>query len=82
MHNRLYVMDLRGSERDLRARLSQNRRRQLRDWYSVAADLEHDRRRLTDFLVATYSDFFARKGAGSATDFATETMRRSPRSTT
>jgi hypothetical protein len=74
VHNRLYVMDLGGSERDLLSRLSRNRRRQLRNWSSVAADLEHDRRRLTDFLVATYVDFFARKGAGSATDFTAETV--------
>jgi hypothetical protein len=72
--NRLYVMDLRGTDDELRARLSENRRRQLRNWGSVAGTLEHDRGRLTDFLLGAYSEFFARKGAGSATDFAEETM--------
>ena len=74
VHNRLYVMDLRGSDEEIRARLSQNRRRQLRGWSSVAATLEHDRDTLTDFLLRTYAAFFARRGAGSATDFSAETM--------
>ena len=71
VHNHLYVMDLRG---DVRGRLSENRRRQLRDWPSVAATLEHDRERLTDFLLANYADFFARRGAGAATDLSPDTM--------
>jgi hypothetical protein len=74
VHNRLYVMDLRGSDESVRARLSENRRRQLRDWPSTAATLEHDRDRLAEFLLANYSEFFARKGAGSATDFAEQSM--------
>ncbi|MEA2361221.1 MAG: hypothetical protein QOD71_366 [Thermoleophilaceae bacterium] len=74
VHNRLYVMDLGGSDRELHERLSRNRRRQLRNWSAVAAGLEHDRERLTDHLLGTYEDFFARKGAGSATDFTAETM--------
>lgn len=74
VRNRLYMMDLRGSEAEVRARLSQNRRRQLRDWPSVAESLEHDRGRLMDVLLSTYADFFARKEAGSATNFTPQTM--------
>jgi hypothetical protein len=74
VQNRLYVLDLRGSERELLERLSRNRRRQLRDWSSAATSLERDRGRLTDFLLETYADFFARRGAGAATDFTLETM--------
>jgi hypothetical protein len=74
VHNRLYVMDLRGSQQELLERLSRNRRRQLRDWPLVANRLEHDRQRLTERLLATYAEFFARKHAGSATDFSPETM--------
>jgi hypothetical protein len=69
VHNGLFVLDLRGPDADLWARLSQNRRRQLRDWAAVEPSLVHDRRALTDFLVAEYAAFFARKGAGPATDF-------------
>ena len=73
-HNRLFVMDLGGSEADLRRRLSKNRRRELRDWPSAAARLVQDRARLSGFLLSTHADFFARKGAGSATDFDQRTI--------
>jgi hypothetical protein len=73
-HTSVYVMDLRGTEDDVRARLSQNRRRQLRDWPAAEASLEHDRARLTAFLLDKYEEFFARRGAGGATDLSRETM--------
>ena len=74
VHNRLYVMDLRGSDEEVRGRLSQNRRRQLRDWPAIETALEHDRGRLTGFLLETYAGFFERRGAGSATNFTADTM--------
>lgn len=74
VQNTLFVMDLQGSDADLLERLSRNRRRELRDWPAVAARLEHDRNTLTDFLLSHHAGFFARKGAGSATDFRQETM--------
>jgi hypothetical protein len=73
-HTSVYVMDLRGTEDEVRARLSQNRRRQLRDWAAAEASLEHDRGRLTEFLLGTYEEFFARRGAGGATDLSSDTM--------
>jgi hypothetical protein len=73
-HTSVYVMDLRGTEAEVRARLSQNRRRQLRDWPAAEASLEQDRGRLTEFLLAAYAEFFARRGAGAATDLSRETM--------
>ena len=48
VHNRLYVMDLRRPREEIVRGLSQNRRRQLREWPSVAATLSHDRGELTD----------------------------------
>jgi hypothetical protein len=74
VHTQLYVMDLKGSAEEVFRRLSQNRRRQLRDWPSVAPGLCHDRSALTDFLLANYEEFFASKGAASATTFVPETM--------
>lgn len=74
VHNRLYVMDLRGTAGEVFKRLSQNRRRQLRDWQSVARGLIHDRRELTEFLLVNYAEFFARRQAGRATRFVPETM--------
>ena len=82
VHNRLFVMDLRGSDADLRRRLSKNRRRELRDWPSVAARLEHDRTRLSEFLLSTYADFFAGRGLGAPRTSISGRSRRSPRSTT
>ncbi len=75
IQNHLYVMDLRPPAGELFRRLSENRRRQLRDWPAAAAGLEHDRPKLADFLVAHYQDFFERRGAGSATRFNPETMK-------
>jgi hypothetical protein len=69
-HTSVYVMDLRGSEADVRARLSENRRRQLRE----RPALVDDRERLTEFLLAEYAGFFERRGAGAATDLARATM--------
>jgi hypothetical protein len=71
-HTSLYVMDLRGNEDEVRARLSQNRRRQLRD--PPAGELVEDRDELTGFLLDNYADFFVRRGAGAATDLSRETM--------
>jgi hypothetical protein len=71
-HTSLYLMDLRGSDDEVRARLSQNRRRQLRDW--PGPGLVEDRAELTEFLLDTYADFFARRGAGAATDLSRDTM--------
>ena len=74
VHNRLYVMDLLRPREEIVRGLSQNRRRQLRDWPSVAATLNHDRGELTAFLLANYAAFFTRKQAGSATRFTAATM--------
>jgi hypothetical protein len=74
VHNRLYLLDLSQSRQDLWRRLSQNRRRQLRDFEALAPGLEIDRRTLARFLVAELPSFFARRGAGAATDFRAETV--------
>jgi hypothetical protein len=74
VHNRLYVLDLRQDRERLWARLSRNRRRQLRDWEAGGARLALDRTRLARFLADSYEAFFARKGAGPATDFRRETV--------
>jgi hypothetical protein len=74
VHNRLYVLDLRQSPDRLWAGLSQNRRRQLRDWDEVSGRLETDRARLGRFLVGNLGEFMARRGAGAATAFRRETV--------
>ncbi len=74
VHNRLYVLDLRGSPDRLWAGLSQNRRRQLRDWESVSGGLEVDRARLGRFLVDNVGEFMSRRGAGPAAALRPETV--------
>lgn len=74
VHNQLYLLDLRLPEAELIGRLSRNRRRQLHDWSAVREGLVVDRDALTAFLVATYADFFARRGGGPATRLAAETL--------
>jgi hypothetical protein len=74
VHNRLYLLDLRGPPEQLWVRLSRNRRRQLRDWEAIAARLELDRSRLARFLVDNFAAFFASRGAGPATDFRRHTV--------
>jgi hypothetical protein len=74
VHNRLFTLDLRKSPERLWAGLSRNRRRQLRKGDAIGVQLELDRSRLSDFLVDESAGFFARKGAGSATDFRPETI--------
>jgi hypothetical protein len=67
VENQLYVLDLQQPRDRLWAGLSQNRRRQLRD--RGPGRLELDRAALARFLVDNFADFFARRGAGPATDF-------------
>jgi hypothetical protein len=74
VHNRLYLLDLRQPTERLRAGLSRNRRRQLRDWGAVRGRLEVDRSRLGDFLVDRFAAFFESRGAAPATDFRPETI--------
>jgi hypothetical protein len=74
VHNRLYLLDLREPPERLWARLSRNRRRQLRDWEAIGARLELDRTRLAEFLVDNFAAFFARRGAGPATAFRRHTV--------
>jgi len=74
-HNHLYAMDLGGSADNVRARMGSNRRRQLRDWPRIEERLVLDRQRLTQFLLEQYAPFFARRGAGPATDYAASTIR-------
>src|SRR5205085_5779614 len=73
-HNRLYVMRLQQSDEELLNAMSRKRRRQLRDRPLIETGIVRDRHDLATFLVANYADFFARRGAGSATNFRPETI--------
>jgi hypothetical protein len=73
-HRTVYVLDLRLSGEELCARLSLNRKRELR--LSGDADpIVRDQNALADFFVATYPEFMASRGAASVYDLTPESLR-------
>ena len=79
-HKMMFVFDLRLDEEELFARLSTNRRRQIRradgDRDALVADWE----RLTEFFVSTYPDFMARRDAAGVYELNEQTLRELCRS--
>lgn len=73
-YNTVHVMDLEPDMNDLWQNLSTNRKRQLRDWDTMALDLVLDKSPLIDFFTANYIDFFARKNAPQFYYFSKETL--------
>jgi Acetyltransferase (GNAT) domain len=74
-HKILFVLDLRLAEEELFARLSTNRKRQVRRADAERDTLVTDREPLTEFFVQTYPDFIARRNAGSVYKLNEETLR-------
>ena len=72
--NTLYVLDLTLSFDELFANLDRNRKRQLRDWEEVEANLTLDKSALTDFLVTNHPEFMRRVNASPANYFSRETL--------
>jgi hypothetical protein len=69
-HRTVYVVDLRRGEGELYARLSQNRKREVRTQATTVVDDEG----LAAFFVATYPDFVARRDAAAAYDLSPESL--------
>jgi hypothetical protein len=63
---RVYTLDLRLSQARLFAHLSENRRRELRDWNSQRSSLVLERDALRTFVIAHYRAFMMRRGASRA----------------
>jgi hypothetical protein len=74
-HKILHVLDLRLGEDELFARLSENRRRQVRRADAEPDALVRDGERLTEFFVQTYPDFVARHGARDVYRLCEQSMR-------
>jgi hypothetical protein len=72
-YNCVYALDLTLDLDILFARLSSNRRRQVRTMQRTTT-LLFDSSRLLDFLLSHYLDFFRCKGASSVYHFASETL--------
>ena len=72
-HNEVYVLDLSADEADLRAALSANRRRQLRDWERSGAQVITDRAPLAAFCLREADAFFRTRQASPVYQFSRET---------
>jgi hypothetical protein len=73
-YNSVYVMDLTLSVDEIIDRMSRNRRKQVKRIIDNEDNIILDRRKLTDFLLDNFSDFFRRKNASSTYDFSPETF--------
>jgi hypothetical protein len=73
-HRTVYVLDLSLGEEALFARLSTNRRRQIRKADRDPTVLVHDQERLTDFFVRIYPDFMERHGAADVYRLSSESL--------
>lgn len=68
-----YVLDLSLDTAELRRRLSQNRRRQLRNWEETAATFTSDRDAVLAFILAERAAFYRERNAASVYDFSDAT---------
>ncbi|RYZ27775.1 MAG: hypothetical protein EOO10_11700 [Chitinophagaceae bacterium] len=73
--NTLYVFHLKNSLIELFNNLSQNRKRQLKNFDFAQKNFVIDKARLTEFFLANYFDFFAQKEADFMTGFSVETLK-------
>jgi hypothetical protein len=76
--NEVFALDLTLTEEELFARLSENRKREVRRFARVVAGegggLVFDRARLLDFFLANYIEFFRERGASPAYLFSRATL--------
>lgn len=74
-HRTVYVLDLRLTEEQLFARLSLNRKREVRRTRESRKTIVHDQESLRDFFVSTYPDFMARRDAAAVYSLSPESLR-------
>ena len=73
-HKHVFVLDLTLPVEELHVRLHENRRRQLRGWSDIAAELVVDEADVVQFLLDNYQDFFRLRNAASVYNFAPESL--------
>ena len=73
-YNAVYALDLTLPESELLANLSENRKRQLKNWDHFCANLVFDKSLLKQFLLAHFVDFFRRKNASATYNLSSETL--------
>ncbi|UOQ67737.1 hypothetical protein [Hymenobacter volaticus] len=72
--NRLYVVNLQLSVNELYQKLSQNRKRQLKDFENQKHLYSFDKLALKDFFISNYHSFFASKTAANIYNFSLLTL--------
>ncbi len=72
-YNCIYAIDLQLEIEELFARLSKNRKRQLRST-DKSSTINFDQERILSFILRHYSDFYQRKGASAVYQFLPETI--------
>ena len=73
-YNTLYVLDLQLTISELFQRLSQNRRRQLKNFDSILPQFTTDKILLKDFFISRYHAFVAEKQAAPVYNFSRPTL--------
>jgi hypothetical protein len=73
-YNTVYVLDLTMTDAELFAKLSTNRKRQLKNWDEISSKLVFDKPRLREFFFRNYFDFLRRKNASTVYFFSPETL--------
>jgi hypothetical protein len=73
-YNSIYVLDLTLGHDELYAKLSTNRKRQLKDWREISSRTVVERGMLIDFFLTNYSGFLRAKRASSVYRFSKDTL--------
>ena len=73
-YNEIYVLDLTLSSENLYAKLSTNRKRQLKHWDKVLPDIVLEKSALRDFFLDNYVTFFRRRNAARVYNFSEDTL--------
>lgn len=73
-YNEIYILDLTLSRDELFANLSSGRKRQLRHWDKLLADIVLEKSALIDFFLTNYATFVGRKKAARVYSFSMDTL--------
>ncbi len=73
-HNILYFINLQYSVVELYKKLSNNRKRQLKNFHTIHDSITTDKTILIDFFLSNYHDFFAQRKASMIYNFSFETL--------
>ena len=73
-YNSIYALDLGLSHNELFSKLSENRKRQLKEWKKISGNLVVEKYALIEFFLEHYVEFFREKKAATAYAFSAATL--------